>query len=252
MTIKEKEFPWGCFGAVLGSVIAGTVALIVASPTLLSYYAASTPTQISTLEPTRQPTHEPTPTVEIVLTPQEPVLDSIIPSVIISNSLALPISISIDGAFEGVIQGGSSQVFYLRIVPARISYEAVRNTDDQGQPFGEAVSGTFTQVLDDQVLHVTYRSTKTLYFYPIISNNTSEDCGISINDGTADEQGGKYQVSAGMQKVTMGYYKLYSNSNVTLYCQSTSYYWGIRSPSDERQLLSLIDDESGVIEFTIP
>src|ERR1700752_603780 len=223
--MKEDKTPWSCIGAVLAAIILGLVTLIVSSPTLIPFLQGPTATPLPTSLP-------------------EP------PKFIIQNFLVLPAKIYIDDEYQGQIASSITKTFLLRSVPAKVRFEMIPALDSNNQPWGESIEGVFFQVDNGSTLSITNVVGDNFYFYPLLSNYTNQNCEISINDGLYSERR-IGTLTAGQQNVAAGYYKLFSNSNVTLYCGEVTYHWGERSGQITTDLQDMVIPNSGVLQLQI-
>ena len=107
------------------------------------------------------------------------------------------------------------------------------------------MEGTFYRVFGDARLEITHKIGDSYYFYPILDNLTNSDCNVTINDGLEDEQEAGV-IRLGSQNVHIGYYKWYSNSNVTLYCDEATYWYGMRNGDGDIPLNDLIASDGTV------
>jgi hypothetical protein len=85
-----------------------------------------------------------------------------------------------------------------------------------------------------------------------ISNTTNKDCDMTINKGWDSEFVTGAVVGANQDTVGFGYYKLFTNSNVTLDCKGKIYWWGTQP--DEKNPTSFFDQvekDTGIIYFTL-
>jgi hypothetical protein len=90
------------------------------------------------------------------------------------------------------------------------------------------------------------------YFYPIITNPGSFDCEVTINKGWENEVVTNATVPANTDKVGLGYYRLYTNSNVYLNCGGNEYWWGtLPNRGSPDSFYGVVDQQSGVIVWTL-
>lgn len=208
MTQNNDNIPWGCIGTVLAALIIGTVTLIVALPSFVP----------------------------------------LIPSkVTIQNELLLPISVYINSSYQGELNAQTSDSFILDHIPATVEIALVRTRKSDGSYWGENLEALFVRVESGDFIVVKNQLGDEFYFYPLLYNNSNENCTINIDDGYTTEQ---YVgiIEAGQQGISMGYYRLYSNSNVTLYCGDSTTWWGRRN-GEGNQIF--VQPNSGLLVLTL-
>lgn len=94
------------------------------------------------------------------------------------------------------------------------------------------------------------------YFYPVITNRMDYPCSFSINDGSFVENRPSASIPAQSERVVLGYYRLYINSNITLYCnpsnENTYWWWGLRKDSDNGDsFFDEVEQDTGYIHFVL-
>lgn len=173
-----------------------------------------------------------------------------LPHIAIQNKLVLPIRIFINGDFEGVIYPDTEKLFVMVDFSSNVEWNVVKQKNSDGIPIGDDMGGIWKDVQADEVLVVDNYIDGSFYFYPILTNNTDEDCVVSINDDTSfeDEAG---TVNARKANVGLGYFLLFSDSNVTLYCNGIPYFVGIHlnydpAEGDELSIVGEVEESTGV------
>lgn len=175
------------------------------------------------------------------------------PSITIINKLRLPIHIAIDKIDKGAIGEGSDKTYLLDSFPVMVDWNVIKETTVKGRPLGDDMSGTFTGINSGNTLTIDNVIGDQAFFYPIISNTTGTDCDVVINKGWKSENVTKAVIPANTNNVGMGYYKLFTNSNVTLTCGADTWWWGLQTdnnPSDT-SFFGDVEKETGVISFTL-
>lgn len=170
----------------------------------------------------------------------------------VNNKLIRPIAIYVDGSYKGEVDSDSTKSFVTDQFPVTVKWEIVKETTSGGVPIGDNMGGFFDGVSDRESITVDSRVAEQPYFYPIITNNSDVDCKVIINEGWASENDPPAIVPAHKENVGLGYYKLYSNSNVTLNCDDKFYWWGIR-PNEEKGTAfnSKVDADNGTATFVL-
>ena len=167
----------------------------------------------------------------------------------VKNELERPIKVFVDDVFKGEVNSLSTETFLLDNYPVDVKWEVIPVTMSNGVQLGDYMSDIIYGVTTKVELDATNYAKKQLFFYPIITNKGSHNCEFSVNDGgTAENRPGGY-VNAYSDGVALGYYRLYSNSNVTLYCDHGIFHWGNRPVTEEGPgIINLVTSGSGVFE----
>jgi hypothetical protein len=171
------------------------------------------------------------------------------PHISIENRLVLPVKIYINDTYANTIAEGETATFLITSSPSKVQFDVVN--------FGKSwdyMSGIFEKVYDGQVIAITNVIGGEFYFFVRISNNSSRECEIIIDNGyVTEKRPGVLKPFA--QNVSMGYYHLYSNSNVTLNCNDgQSFFWGIQPGQTQpppQSITYIVQPESGLLEITL-
>lgn len=169
------------------------------------------------------------------------------PHISIQNRLVCPVKIYINSKYVNTVAEGGIAVFVIESFPARVTFETVNFVPD-----ADYMSGVFENVHDGQNLVITNVIGDEFYFFIRINNNSSRECEIVIDDGyVTEKRPGILRPYA--QNVSMGYYRLFSNSNVTLYCNDQEYFWGIRPNQIQPpgSITEIVQPESGLLELML-
>lgn len=172
-------------------------------------------------------------------------------SFIVQNKLALPINIYIDNVYKGTVEKYSEEKFFLESIPVNVSWSIIKQQSGSTSSIGDNMGATFINVKNDAKLTVNNYVVSQLYFYPIITNNADKSCEISINDGYITQNRPGASIPAHSKRVALGYYKAFTNSNITLYCGERITWWGEHPSKGGKKLTYLGDKNSGVMEMTI-
>ncbi len=174
------------------------------------------------------------------------------PSVMVHNHLALAVKLYLNGTYKMTLEAGSLESLPLETSPADLRWSVVRTTSAAGQPLGQELGSTLLQVKSGSELAITSQDRDQTYFYPVVSNTSSKDCKVTIDDGWTSESSTGIVIPARQERVVLGYYPLYSYSNVTLECGGQFYWWGLR-PKEKNQtpIYYQVPKDTGVIEFTM-
>ncbi len=176
------------------------------------------------------------------------------PGVLVANRLALPVKLYLNGAYNLTLQPGGLESLLLpaESSTADVRWSVVRPAGEGGAPLGGDLGGTFRGLKAGDELAIFSQDGEQPYFYPIVSNTSSKDCKVTIDDGWTSEAATGVVIPARQEGVALGYYPLYSYSNVTLECGGQFYWWGLR-PNEKNQVSIYYDvaKDSGVIQFTM-
>jgi hypothetical protein len=186
-----------------------------------------------------------------------PAITVVPPAITVVNQLRLPVHIYIDDIYKTDINRDGTKTFLLDRYPIKVGFEVVKQTTSQGTQIGDDMGGHWSEVYPNRELVIRNLIGSQLYFYPVITNPTSTSCDFSVNDGYVSENRPGASVPASSEKVPLGYYRLYSNSNVTLYCDSSRpdayYYWGLRpgATSTGTSFVDSVQSDSGYVSFAL-
>ncbi len=175
-------------------------------------------------------------------------------SVMVNNHLALAVKIYINGVYQRILEPGGLEALLLPAgsSTADLRWSVVRLTGATGQALGQELGSTVLQVKAGSELAIVSQNGDQAYFYPIVSNTSSKDCKVTIDDGWTSESATGVVIPSRQDRVALGYYPLYSYSNVTLECGGQFYWWGLR-PKEKNQtpIYYQVPKDTGVIEFTM-
>ncbi len=143
------------------------------------------------------------------------------------SKLVLPIRISVNGLYRGEVPDRSPLQLPLDSEPAHVAWEIVKETTTEGQPLGDDMGTIVSGIRRGAVITVNNVVGEQTYFYPRISNHTNRDCAVTINQGWKEENVTNVVLPAGQDDIGLGYFRLFTNSNVTLSCGDERYWWGL-------------------------
>lgn len=178
------------------------------------------------------------------------------PAIVIENNLIQPVRIDIDGDDRGVIAEYSSKTYLLDRYPVRVRWETVKQTTTEGTPIGDDMSASWSSVNPGAKLTIDNMIGDDRYFfYVVLANETDRDCKVSINDGWEYENRPYAIIASNEEDVGFGYYRLFTNSNVTLYCDANDpgeyWFWGLRPDSEKgTSFFRTVRKGDGVKTFT--
>jgi sugar lactone lactonase YvrE len=172
----------------------------------------------------------------------------------VTNHLIYSVSIVGNGSVLGSVSAGQTMTSSLGSLSSlELSWELDRPTVE-GRPIGEEMGGDFNTInnpsgtipftIDNVIGDVTY-------FAPFISNNSSDGLLMGVDMGLQSENRCDCVVGASAQGIGLGYYRLFSNSNVRGYQTGSDYtgpylFWGHDAVvNPEGNLTPLVESESG-------
>ncbi len=151
-------------------------------------------------------------------------------TIVVTNQLLNPINVEVNGIVRGSVDGGDTrQTTVPYSTSLAVSWTLIRSTTSQGTPVGDDIGGDFSVVTNpgsrlsytvDAVIGDTH------IFRPQIVNQTAVALLMGVNEGLQAQNRCNCVVSAFSSGTEIGYYLLYSNSNVRAYRQSNGYAGG--------------------------
>lgn len=145
------------------------------------------------------------------------VLEVTSPRVAITNKLALPIGVLVNGAAERrVPPGGALRERVARGKPVDVQWFAVPPRGTDGQPVGQDLQGTLSlpNLRGQRTVVASADIGGDPLFIPIITNNTGVTLTFRVNAGSLDVQSCRCEVPAGAVRQPIGLFPLYRNSSV--------------------------------------
>lgn len=229
---------------------AQAAAQTAAAPTLIAQFTqtALAPAMTLTLAPQPSPQATLPAKTDLPAATQIPLA----PSISISNKLYLSVKITIDGIDKGTVNADGAKTFLLDSYPVSVTWSVVKETTTEGAPLGHDMGRTINAVNPGDQIIIDNVVDNQPYFAPFITNPTDTGCEVTINKGWKSEYVTNAVVSAKTDNVSLGYYQLYPNSNVTLDCGGQIYWWG-QQPNDTTgpSFFGDVEKETGIIDFTL-
>lgn len=174
------------------------------------------------------------------------------PSIMLSNKLVLPVKIYVGGVYKLDLKPGDLESIALDAVPGSVRWSVVKPTTEKGLPLGADMGGTFNNVKAGDELTIVSKVGAQPYFYPIVSNTSSKDCDVTVDNGWDSETITGLVIPARQEEVALGYYPLYSYSNVTMECGGQFYWWGLRpNAKNQTPIYYEVPKDTGLIRFTM-
>lgn len=175
-------------------------------------------------------------------------------TITISNKLARPVNISVNGTVVGSVPANETRNHEMRASTMTVSW-TLQQVEVSGREIGDAMGGRFGQV-DNPSGTYSYTIDNTVgesfYFNPWITNNSANRLWMEANGGLNSQNRCDCFVAPGQERVTLGYYRMYSNSNVRGF-RNNGYtgaysYWGTDSNGSVagRKIPEIAEAESGI------
>lgn len=139
------------------------------------------------------------------------------PRVAVTNKLALPIGVLVNGAAERRVEpAGELRARVARGKPVDVQWYAVSPRGMDGQPVGRDLQGTLSlpQLRGQRELTATADVGGDPLFIPVITNNTGVPLTFRVNAGSLDVESCRCEVPAGAVRQPIGLFRLYQNSSV--------------------------------------
>lgn len=221
-------------------------------PTVIVVTATNAPTPVVVTATSAPAATRPAAIPTAVKTSPAVIVTAAKPQFNVTNSLVLPVRIYIDEVDKGVVESSAVKVFLMDSFPVKVRWSVVKETTSNGRPLGHDMGGIFSTVNSGEKLEINNKVSGQAYFYPLITNNTKNDCDVTINKGWKSENVMGASVPAKTVLVGLGYFELYTNSNVTLDCEGEIYWWGtLPNEKNPDSIYADVEAGSGVIEFTL-
>jgi len=166
------------------------------------------------------------------------------PYIYIKNILVEKVRVDIDGIYKGEVEGNSEKIFILDSYPSRVSWQTTKAYSNEEEIFGS----TFENVYDRDVIVIDNNINGNLYFIPILDNNTSGNCKVTVNDGLVGAKNPGFLLT-NAKNVWVGYYQLYVNSNVYMYCENMTFYYGLEPGNTDsaKSIMMVIEKGTGIL-----
>ncbi len=139
------------------------------------------------------------------------------PRVHVTNRLALPIGVLMNGMPEQRLEPGAElRERVARGKPLELQWYAISPRTSDGQPVGRDLQGNLAlpRVRGQRQVVATADVGGDPLFVPIITNNTGAPLTFRINAGSLDVESCRCEVPAGAVRQPLGLFRLYQNSSV--------------------------------------
>jgi hypothetical protein len=172
-------------------------------------------------------------------------------TVVVTNQLVDVITVSVNGTPVGTVPASSTAQTTVNVTGSlTISYTLTRPTTNLGTPMGEAMSGVYPTISNPSG---TYTATVNnllgtqQYFSPLISNTGVYPILMAVNWGLVTENRCNCTISSGGSNVNIGYYRLFTNSEVRGYGNISGYGVGAYVFWNYTGFSSLVQSGSGAV-----
>lgn len=168
----------------------------------------------------------------------------------IDNKLLARVSVSVAGQSLGTVpRSETRQVEVARANTITLSWEVVEPVLN-GRLLGDRMAGTFTLSNPGSTVRLEINNLvgSQSYFAPIVTNNATVPLAMMTNGGLQSENRCDCVVPANSSSVFIGYYLLYSNSNVRAFRSGMNYtgaYWEFFNFTNR------VEPASGAVTFTL-
>ena len=178
----------------------------------------------------------------------------------ITNKLSRPINIKVNGSTVGSVPANETRDHEMRASSIDFSWDLQR-VELGGRPLGDTMGGSFAHIANasgNYSFTIDNRVGDSSYFNPWISNNGSNTLWMEANGGLNSQNRCNCSASPGAQRVSFGYYKLFSNSNVRGFRNSAytgAYsYWGTDTNGSVggRRIQDIAESGTGITRLTAP
>lgn len=150
------------------------------------------------------------------------------------NYLLAPVLLTVNGRVEGRVEPGDSTLLeWESLASFQLEWDIERPQTSEGDPVGPELGGRFAEVTSPRG-HYAYTIDNvvgsTTFFAPVLRNESGSGLLMGVNMGLSSEHRCRCVVVAGATQAFLGYYQLYSNSNVRGYRSDSDYtgpyiYW---------------------------
>ena len=165
----------------------------------------------------------------------------------VRNLLTLPITVTVNSSQIGTVNAKSTRDFTIA-APTTLSvrWDVIRQTRSDGVPVGDFMGGTFESTVPSptQSYRVDHQVGTSFFFAPRMDNRTGTTWLMGVNMGLVSENRCNCTIAPFANNVLLGYYRLFTNTNVRAYRDGSGYtgsfvFWDGFSSS--------VDSESGEI-----
>ncbi|HEX9217107.1 MAG TPA: Ig-like domain-containing protein [Gemmatimonadales bacterium] len=176
-------------------------------------------------------------------------------TVVVTNQLIDVITVSVNGTPIGTVSASNTQQATVNVVGSlTVSYDLNRPTTTAGTPVGEQMSGVYATIQNPSPGTYPFTVNNFLgtqeYFSPLITNNGAYAILMAVNWGLVAENRCNCTAPSGGSNVNIGYYRLYSNTEIRGYGTVSGYGNGSYVYWQEATFGSGVQSGSGVVNLT--
>ena len=160
--------------------------------------------------------------------------------IVVTNALLNAVNVTVNGMPVGSVPASSTrQTVVPRTASVTTGWSLVRTTTTEGVPVGDVISATFGAVTNpgDRINYTIDAVIDQMYiFRPTIANQTGVSLLMGVNEGLQSQNRCGCTVPPFSPATALGYYRLFSNTNVRAYRDGTNYtggyiYWDSFAPA---------------------
>jgi len=176
-------------------------------------------------------------------------------TIVVTNQLIDAVTVSVNGTPVGITSASSTQQAAVDIVGSlTVSYDLNRPTTNLGTPIGEQMSGVYATIQNPSAGTYPFTVNNFLgtqeYFSPLITNNGAYAILMVVNWGLVAENRCNCTAPSGGSSINIGYYRLYSNTEVRGYGTVSGYGNGSYVYWQYATFGSSVVAGSGVVQLT--
>jgi hypothetical protein len=163
----------------------------------------------------------------------------------IDNYLSLPILVTVGGqAGIEVPPSGSTSIALLG--QNSLGWRVEQPIGPGGAPMGDDMGAAWVGLTGGSQVIIDNHVVDSFYLAPVLTITLKTECSVVINEGLPDQNDPGLQVGPGTANLMLGYYRYWSNSNVTAHCDNgMRYRWGTDGPPIK------VADHSGEYDIVI-
>ena len=142
-------------------------------------------------------------------------------TIVVTNQLIDAVTVYANGTFVGITSANSTQQVTVYLAGSlTVSYDLIRPTTTAGTPIGDPMSGVYATIQNPSGTYTftvdNFVGTQE-YFSPLITNNGAYAILMVANWGLVAENRCNCSVFSGGTSINIGYYRLYSNTELRGY-----------------------------------
>jgi hypothetical protein len=176
-------------------------------------------------------------------------------TIVVTNQLIDAVTVSVNGTTVGITSASSTQQVTVDIVGSlTVSYDLNRPTTTLGTPIGEQMSGVYAMIQNPSAGTYPFTVNNFLgtqgYFSPLITNTGAYAILMVANWGLVAENRCNCTAPSGGTNINIGYYRLFTNTEVRGYGTVSGYGNGSYVYWQYATFGSSVASGSGVVQLT--